>query len=159
MANQHFFDSPSGLVQKAQRSFVTRNPHIGLDDAHRVVYSRTHVRSKVSIISGGGSGHEPGWMGYVGDGMLSAAVAGDIFASPSTKQVLAAARAVPSDEGTILCITNYTGDRLHFGLAREKIHASGRKIAQIPLSDDVSLPRSKVENLGRRGIAGHVFGR
>ncbi|KAL2783728.1 Dak1 domain-containing protein [Aspergillus keveii] len=157
MSDKHFFNDPTGLVERALRSYVARTPHLHLDEAHRVVSSKTHTKSKVAIISGGGSGHEPAWTGYVGDGMLSAAVAGGIFASPSTKQVMAAINSVPSDEGTILCITNYTGDRLHFGLAREKVNATGRKIAQIAMADDVSLPRSKVLNLGRRGLAGHVI--
>ncbi|KAL2844143.1 Dak1 domain-containing protein [Aspergillus pseudoustus] len=157
MSDKHFFNDPTGLVERALRSYVTRTPHLQLDEPHRVVSSKTHTPDKVAIISGGGSGHEPAWTGYVGDGMLSASVAGGIFASPSTKQVMAAINSVPSDAGTILCITNYTGDRLHFGLAREKVNASGRKIAQIAMSDDVSLPQSKVQNLGRRGLAGHVI--
>ncbi|KAL2866061.1 dihydroxyacetone kinase 1 [Aspergillus lucknowensis] len=157
MADKHFFNDPTGLVERALRSYVARTPHLQLDEPHRVVSSKTHNPAKVAIISGGGSGHEPAWAGYVGDGMLSASVGGGIFASPSTKQVMAAINSVPSDEGTILCITNYTGDRLHFGLAREKVNASGRKIAQIAMADDVSLPSSKVENLGRRGLAGHVI--
>ncbi|KAL2818031.1 Dak1 domain-containing protein [Aspergillus granulosus] len=157
MSDKHFFNDPTGLVERALRSYVARTPHLQLDEPHRVVSSKTHTPSKVAIISGGGSGHEPAWTGYVGDGMLSAAVAGGIFASPSTKQVMAAINSVPSDAGTILCITNYTGDRLHFGLAREKVNATGRKIAQIAMADDVSLPKSKVQNLGRRGLAGHVI--
>ncbi|OJD30720.1 dihydroxyacetone kinase [Diplodia corticola] len=157
MSTKHFFPDTNGVVVRALNSIVARNPHLEHDEANRVVFSKTHPPSKVSIISGGGSGHEPAWAGYVGDGMLTASVAGDVFASPSTKQVMAAIRNVPSDAGVILCITNYTGDRLHFGLAREKTHALGHKIAQIPLTDDVALGRSKSELLGRRGLAGNVL--
>jgi triose/dihydroxyacetone kinase / FAD-AMP lyase (cyclizing) len=158
MSTKHFFPDPTGLVQRALKSLVARNPHLEFDEPNRVVFSKTHDPSKVSIISGGGSGHEPAWTGYVGDGMLAAGVAGDVFASPSTKQIIAGIKDVPSDAGVILCITNYTGDRLHFGLAREKTHAAGQKIAQIPLTDDVALPRGKVQNLGRRGLAGNILG-
>ncbi|KAF4543860.1 Dihydroxyacetone kinase [Lasiodiplodia theobromae] len=157
MSTKHFFPDTNGLVVRALNSIVARNPHLEHDEANRVVFSKTHPPSKVSIISGGGSGHEPAWAGYVGDGMLTAAVAGEVFASPSTKQVMAAIRNVPSDAGVILCITNYTGDRLHFGLAREKMHAMGHNIAQIPLTDDVALGRKKSELLGRRGLAGNVL--
>ncbi|KAF4308085.1 Dak kinase [Botryosphaeria dothidea] len=157
MSTKHFFPDTEGVVLRALDSIVARNPHLEHDRASRVVFSRTHPPSKVTIISGGGSGHEPAWAGYVGDGMLTASVAGEVFASPSTKQVMAAIRNVPSDAGVILCITNYTGDRLHFGLAREKTHAMGQKIAQIPLTDDVALGRKKSELLGRRGLAGNVL--
>lgn len=159
MSTKHFFPDTEGVVLRALDSIVARNPHLEHDRASRVVFSRTHPPSKVTIISGGGSGHEPAWAGYVGDGMLTASVAGEVFASPSTKQVMAAIRNVPSDAGVILCITNYTGDRLHFGLAREKTHAMGQKIAQIPLTDDVALGRKKSELLGRRGLAGNVLGK
>ncbi|KAH7049321.1 dihydroxyacetone kinase-like protein [Macrophomina phaseolina] len=157
MSTKHFFPDTNGVVVRALNSIVARNPHLEHDEANRVVFSKTHPPSKVTIISGGGSGHEPAWAGYVGDGMLTASVAGEVFASPSTKQVMAAIRNAPSDAGVILCITNYTGDRLHFGLAREKTHALGQKIAQIPLTDDVALGRKKSELLGRRGLAGNVL--
>lgn len=146
------------LVPRYLRALTAANPHLGLIDSERVVYSKENDPSRVSIISGGGSGHEPGWSGFVGDGALSAVACGDIFASPSTKQVLAATRAVPSNEGTIYMITNYTGDKLHFGLAAERAKASGlsKNVAVIPLTDDVSLGRTKSAVVGRRGMPGHV---
>lgn len=159
MSNKHFFHETNGLVQLALQSLVARTPHLGLDEPHKVVFDKSHNPSKVTVISGGGSGHEPGWSGYVGDGMLSAAVAGDIFASPSTKQVMAAINNAPSNAGVILCITNYTGDILHFGLATEKATAAGQNVSQIPLSDDVSLPKHQTQNTGRRGLAGNVLGK
>ncbi|KAM3524840.1 hypothetical protein NHJ13051_004342 [Beauveria bassiana] len=86
--------------------------------------------SQVSIVGGGGSGHEPAWSGYVGSGLLSAAACGDIFASPSASQVLAAMEAVPSEKGTILLITSYTGGRLQLGLAAEKARAKAAASGQ-----------------------------
>lgn len=109
MSRRHLFESPDGLVNKALRGIVRYNPSLALDDTNRVVYNTTHSKDHVSIISGGGSGHEPGWSGYVGENMLAAAVSGDIFASPSTKQIVAGIHAVPSNKGTILVVTNYTG--------------------------------------------------
>jgi dihydroxyacetone kinase len=105
MSNRHLFNSSDGLVNKALRGIITYNPSLSLDEANRVVYDTTYDRSKVALISGGGSGHEPAWTGYVGKNMLTASVQGDIFASPSTKQILAAVDTVPSDKGTILVIT------------------------------------------------------
>lgn len=72
---------------------------------------------------------------------------------------MAAVEKVPSDKGVILCITNYTGDNLHFGLAREKISGSGRKVGMLRMTDDVGLGREKTKKLGRRGLAGNMFGK
>ncbi|KAK8860047.1 Dak1 domain-containing protein [Apiospora arundinis] len=161
MSDKHFFPETAAntLVPKYLRAFTAANPHLGLIDSERVVYEKRHDRGTVSVISGGGSGHEPGWSGYVGKGALAAAACGDIFASPSTKQITAAIRATPSDEGHILMITNYTGDNLHFGLAAERAKADGtcKNIAVIPLTDDVSLGRSKSSVVGRRGMPGHII--
>ncbi|KAF2800242.1 dihydroxyacetone kinase-like protein [Melanomma pulvis-pyrius CBS 109.77] len=157
MSRRHFFASPEGVVVNMLNSLVTRNAHMALDEPNRVVYSLTHPPNQVTIISGGGSGHEPAWSGFVGDGMLSAAVCGDIFASPSTKQIMAGIRNVPSNEGVILCITNYTGDMLHFGLAREKGQALGYKVDVVCMAEDASLGRKKSEKVGRRGLAGNLL--
>ena len=105
MSTKHFFPNTEGVVLLGLESLVARNEHLGLDTANKVVYSRTHRPSTVAIISGGGSGHEPAWSGYVGDGMLAASVSGEVFASPATRQVMAAIRRVGSAEaGVILCI-------------------------------------------------------
>ncbi|KAI2615721.1 glycerone kinase [Hypomontagnella submonticulosa] len=155
MSKRHLFQSPDGLVTKALRGIVAYNPSLGLDETNRVVFDSAYNKSNVSIISGGGSGHEPAWSGYVGQNMLAASVAGDIFASPSTKQILAAIDRVPSEKGTILVVTNYTGDCLHFGLANEKAIAKGHKCKMIICGDDVSVGR-KGSLVGRRGLAGQI---
>lgn len=139
-------------------SLCSRNLHLALDEPHRVVYNRAHTPDHVALVSGGGSGHEPAWSGFVGDGMLSAAVCGDIFASPSTKQVMAGIRSVPSSAGVLLCITNYTGDMLHFGLAREKGCALGYTVDVVCMAEDAALGREKSERVGRRGLAGNLLG-
>jgi dihydroxyacetone kinase len=155
MSKRHLFDSADGLVVKALRGIVSYNPLLGLDESNRVVFDTAHDPSQVSIISGGGSGHEPAWAGYVGANMLAASVAGDIFASPNTKQVLAAIDAVPSKAGIILVITNYTGDCLHFGLAAEKAKSRGIDCRMIICGDDVSVGR-KGSLVGRRGLAAQI---
>ncbi|KAG8157286.1 hypothetical protein KVR01_012994 [Diaporthe batatas] len=160
MSDKHFFPETAAntLVPRYLRALTASNPHLALIDSERVVYDPHHDAAAVSIISGGGSGHEPGWSGYVGSGALSGAACGDIFASPSTKQVLAAIAATPSEQGHILMITNYTGDKLHFGLAAERAKAQGLspKVAMIHLADDVSIGRSKCGAVGRRGMPGHI---
>jgi dihydroxyacetone kinase len=161
MPSKHYFPLTSAnlLVPRALRALVSANDHLTFNEAERVVGNAFHDSSKVSIISGGGSGHEPAWSGYVGDGLLSAVACGDIFASPSAKQILTAIRMAPSKEGIILLITNYTGDRLHYGLAAERAKAEGlvKKIILLPATDDVSIGRSKISHIGRRGLPGHIF--
>ncbi len=110
----------------------------------------------VALISGGGSGHEPAHGGYVGAGMLTAAVAGDIFTSPSVDSVLAAIRAVTGLAGALLIVKNYTGDRLNFGLAAELARNEGAPVEIVIVADDVAL-RHTVEQDRRRGIAGTIF--
>ncbi|KAH6695279.1 Dak1 domain-containing protein [Plectosphaerella plurivora] len=161
MATKHYFPSTAAntLVPRALRALVAANPHLVLDEPERVVANAYNDTAAVSIIGGGGSGHEPAWSGFVGDGLLSAVACGDIFASPSTKQVMAAMRLAPSTEGTIFLVTNYTGDRLHFGLAAERARAEGlaENVIVLPATDDVSIGRSKSARVGRRGMPGHVF--
>lgn len=157
MSTKHFFPTTEGVVVQGLENLVARNSHLALDATNKVVYSKTHQPSKVTLISGGGSGHEPAWSGYVGDGMLAAAACGEVFASPSTKQVMAAIRRAPSDAGIILCITNYTGDNLHFGLAREKAAGMGYKVGVLKMTDDVALGKKQVTNLGRRGLAANMW--
>ncbi|MFC5067115.1 dihydroxyacetone kinase subunit DhaK [Flaviflagellibacter deserti] len=109
-------------------------------------------RSKVAIISGGGSGHEPAHVGFVGQGMLTAAVCGEIFASPSVDAVLAAILAVTGPSGCLLIVKNYTGDRLNFGLAAEKARARGLDVEMVIVGDDVATAGGSP-----RGIAGTVL--
>ena len=116
MSKRHLFNQPEGLVAKGLRGAISYNPTLALIEDSKVVYDTSHPTANVSIISGGGAGHEPAWAGYVGHNMLAASASGDIFASPSTKQILAAVEAAPSSKGTILVVTNYTGQTAQFEL-------------------------------------------
>ncbi|RFB79412.1 dihydroxyacetone kinase subunit DhaK [Methylovirgula sp. 4M-Z18] len=122
-------------------------PHI------RVVVRNDWDKSKVAIVSGGGSGHEPAHVGFVGKGMLTAAVCGDVFASPSVDAVLAGILAVTGPAGCLLVVKNYTGDRLNFGLAAERARAYGLNVSMVIVDDDIALP----DQLQARGIAGTLF--
>jgi dihydroxyacetone kinase len=122
-------------------------PHI------RVVVRTDWDKSKVALVSGGGSGHEPSHAGFVGPGMLSAAVCGDVFASPSVDAVLAGILAVTGPSGCLLIVKNYTGDRLNFGLAAERARALGLNVAMVIVNDDIALP----DLPQARGVAGTLF--
>ena len=122
-------------------------PHI------KVVVRKDWDSSKVALVSGGGSGHEPAHAGFVGKGMLTAAVCGDIFASPSVDAVLAGILAVTGPAGCLLIVKNYTGDRLNFGLAAERAKAFGLKVEMVIVDDDIALP----DLPQARGIAGTLL--
>lgn len=122
-------------------------PHI------KVVFRTDWDKTKVALVSGGGSGHEPAHAGFVGQGMLTAAVCGEVFASPSVEAVLAGILAVTGDAGCLLIVKNYTGDRLNFGLAAERAKALGRKVAMVVVDDDIALPDLPQP----RGVAGTLF--
>lgn len=107
--------------------------------------------------AGGGSGHEPSHGGWVGPGMLSAAVAGDIFASPPTASVLAAILTVTGAPGCVLILKNYTGDRLNFGLAAAQARAAGIAVEIVIVGDDCALPAAESQANRRRGLAGTVL--
>lgn len=138
-----------GLIQTAGGALARLDgyPHI------RVVVRKDWDKSKVALVSGGGSGHEPAHAGFVGKGMLTAAVCGDVFASPSVDAVLAGILAVTGPAGCLLIVKNYTGDRLNFGLAAERARAFGLKVNMVIVDDDVALP----ELPQPRGVAGTLF--
>ena len=119
----------------------------------KVVLRRDWDGSKVAVISGGGAGHEPAHAGYVGRGMLAAAVSGDVFASPSVEAVLAGIRAVTGAPGCLLIVKNYTGDRLNFGLAAERARTEGFDVSMVIVADDTALP----DIAQPRGVAGTLF--
>jgi ATP-dependent dihydroxyacetone kinase len=141
-------DSLDGLLRSSGGSNLAR-----LDGypAIKVILRTDHKRDrKVAIVAGGGSGHEPAHAGFVGPGMLTAAVCGEVFASPSVDAVFAAIMAVTGKAGCLVIFKNYTGDRLNFGLAVEKARSLGRKVEVILVKEDIALP----EIVQPRGIAG-----
>lgn len=114
------------------------------------------VSGRVALVSGGGSGHEPSHGGFVGTGMLSGAVAGEVFTSPTPDQVFEAIKAVDGGEGVLLVIKNYSGDVMNFEMAAELAEAEGINVGQVVVNDDVAVEDS-LYTTGRRGIAGTIF--
>jgi len=127
------------------------------DINNKIVY-RKNGASQVSIVSGGGSGHEPSFASFVGAGLLSGAVAGTIFASPSAEQVRRCIlHRIQKDKGVLVIVMNYTGDVLNFGMAVEKARAAGIEVDMVVVGDDAGVGRAKGGKVGRRGIAGTVL--
>ncbi|MGH0348878.1 dihydroxyacetone kinase family protein [Sinorhizobium meliloti] len=152
-------NNPSTVVREMLEGTVALGSHAALLADENVVVQSDLAEAngrKVAILSGGGSGHEPAHAGYVGRGMLTAAVAGDVFTSPSTDAVLSAIRAASGSAGALLIVKNYTGDRLNFGLAAEIARAEGIPVEIVVVADDVAL-RNSVPKERRRGIAGTVL--
>jgi len=153
-----FMNDRKSLINDVIEGAILTSPYknlamLDVDTAIRVVIRSDWDKSKVALISGGGSGHEPAHVGFVGKGMLTAAVCGDVFASPSVDAVLNAIVAVTGEAGCLLIVKNYTGDRLNFGLAAEKAKHLGYNVDLVMVSDDIALP----DNKQPRGIAGTIL--
>lgn len=125
-------------------------------DCGNVVVRANKKQGKVALISGGGSGHEPAHGGYVGEGMLDAAVAGAVFTSPTPDQVYEGIKAIATDAGVLMVIKNYTGDVMNFEMAADMARDEGIKVAQVVVNDDVAV-KDSLYTVGRRGVAGTVF--
>lgn len=138
-----------GLV-KAHPEYLRK-----LDGLNVVVRARKK-ENKVALISGGGSGHEPAHGGYVGAGMLDAAVAGAVFTSPTPEPIYEGIKAVATDKGVLMVIKNYTGDVMNFEMAGEMAEADGIAVRQVVVNDDVAV-KDSLYTVGRRGVAGTVF--
>jgi ATP-dependent dihydroxyacetone kinase len=142
-------DAIDGLIRTSGGRLARLDgyPHI------KVVVRTDWDKSRVALVSGGGSGHEPSHAGFVGQGMLTAAVCGEVFASPSVDAVLAGILAVTGKAGCLLIVKNYTGDRLNFGLAAERARAFGLRVSMVIVDDDIALPHLPQA----RGVAGTLF--
>src|SRR5438105_771714 len=136
---------PQQVVEEMVEGLVAVYPGLRRLTGHTVLIRSDLLDAgsrPVAVISGGGSGHEPAHAGYVGRGMLSAAVAGDVFTSPAPAAVLAAIRATAGPRGALLIVKNYTGDRLNFGLAAEMARAEGILVESVLVADDMALTSS-----------------
>lgn len=157
---QHFFNAPARVVDETLAAIAraaplrVAEPGSGVRILVRADWRRdTHGRDQVAVLSGGGAGHEPAHAGFIGEGMLTGAIAGSLFASPSVEAVLAAIRETCGSAGCLLVVKNYTGDRLNFGLAAERARGEGLKVAMVIVGDDVALP----DTAQPRGLAGTLL--
>lgn len=162
---KHFINDRSSIVTEALDAAVLlgggKLARLDGFPSIKVIVRTDWSRSEVAIVSGGGAGHEPSHVGFVGDGMLTAAVCGEIFASPSVDAVLAGIVAVTGPAGCLLVVKNYTGDRLNFGLAAEKARAMGLDVEMVIVADDIAIadaprPRGLAGTLFVHKVAGHL---
>jgi dihydroxyacetone kinase len=149
-------NTPETVVIEMCEGIAKARPSLEFLAKHKIVKRREIDKNKVTLISGGGSGHEPAHAGFVGYGMLDAAVCGDVFASPSSVQVYSAIKAVKSDKGTLLIVKNYSGDRMNFDTAKEDATDDDIKVDSVYVNDDIAV-KDSLYTIGRRGVAGTVF--
>lgn len=149
---QYFRDSPESLVPDALAGFAAA--HAGLVEHHPdhgyLRARHTAPSRRVGLVSGGGSGHEPLHCGFLGAGMLDAACPGRIFASPHNRQIFEASRAVAGPDGVLQIVKNYTGDRINFGIAAERLAHEGIRCARVLIDDDLATDSDDIA-VGRRG--------
>lgn len=148
-------NKPENVVTEMLQGMAKAYPKLCYTPEVEVI-SRKEMGDQVGIVSGGGSGHEPAHAGYVGEGMLSAAVAGNVFASPSPDRVLKGIQLADTGKGVLLVIKNYSGDVMNFSMAQELAEMEGISVRSVVVKDDVAVPDSTFST-GRRGIAGTVF--
>ncbi|QQY16564.1 dihydroxyacetone kinase subunit DhaK [Streptococcus dysgalactiae] len=125
-------------------------------DGYDVIVRKAEKTGKVALISGGGSGHEPSHAGFVGEGMLSAAICGAVFTSPTPDQILEAIKAADEGAGVFMVIKNYSGDIMNFEMAQELAEMEGIDVASVVVDDDIAVENS-LYTQGRRGVAGTIL--
>jgi len=150
-------NSPEDVVSESVEGLVFAHESLlELHPSARVVMRRDRRREKVALISGGGSGHEPLHVGYVGYGMLDAACHGEIFTSPTPDQMYEAAKATDRGQGILFIVKNYTGDTMNFSIAVDLLTAEDYSVEQVVMADDVAV-KDSLYTAGRRGVGGTVF--
>ena len=147
---------PETVVTEMCKGLVLTNPDLEFVKKYKVIRKKKLDKNKVSLISGGGSGHEPAHAGFVGKGMLDAAVCGDVFASLSQIQVYQAIKETAGDKGTLLIIKNYSGDMMNFKNAAHLAEEDGIQVDYVKVDDDIAV-KDSLYTVGRRGVAGTVL--
>lgn len=150
-------NTPETFVYDMCHGLAKAHPELEFVEKFKIVKKKEINPDKVSLISGGGSGHEPAHAGFVGKGMLDCAVCGDVFASPSQIQVYNAIKECATDKGVLLIIKNYSGDCMNFNNAAELAkEEDGIKVDAVYVNDDIAV-KDSLYTVGRRGVAGTVF--
>ncbi len=149
-------NKPEDLVTEMGYGLVLAHPELEFLKKDKIIKKKAINEHKVSLISGGGSGHEPAHAGFVGKGMLDAAICGDVFASPSQIQVYQGIKAAAGQKGVLMIIKNYSGDMMNFKNGAALAEEDGIQVEYVKVADDMAVEDS-LYSVGRRGVAGTVF--
>lgn len=149
-----FINNPNDVEKEMLEGMIRSHPEIieQLEDLD-VIIRKNKKEDKVALVSGGGSGHEPAHIGFVGLGLLDAAVPGAIYTSPTPDQIYEAIKAVDTGRGTLLIVKNYSGDTMNFDMAADMAKSDGIEVEQVITNDDIAMESDE----GRRGVAGTLF--
>ncbi|HCL01592.1 MAG TPA: dihydroxyacetone kinase subunit DhaK [Lachnoclostridium phytofermentans] len=148
-------NEPTKVVSELLKGMELAHPELVYTEKLEVI-ARREKSNKVAVISGGGAGHEPAHAGYVGKGMLDAAISGNVFSSPSPDRIIEGIKQTDAGKGVLMVIKNYSGDIMNFGLAKDLAELEDIEVESVVVRDDVAVPDSTYST-GRRGIAGTVF--
>ncbi len=151
-----FINDPEQVERQMIDGMLAAYPSLKELDCGSVLVRKEKKEGKVAIITGGGSGHEPSFAGYIGTGMVDAVAAGAIYSSPSADRIYEGMKAIATDKGVLAIIMNYTGDIMNFDMAREMAGMDGITVEQVVTADDVAVDNS-LYTVGRRGVAGTVL--
>ena len=152
-----YVNDPNIVVDEMLEGFLAANPNLieKLPASRVIVRKGVPFKGKVGLVTGGGSGHKPAFIGYTGEGLVDAVAVGEIFSSPSVQQIYDAIKAVDAGEGVLCLLGNYSGDIMNFDMALEMARDDGIKVEQVIVNDDVgSAPKDKMDN--RRGVVGEL---
>lgn len=149
-------NEPGNIVEEMLEGIVKSYPELVHRVADSRVIAKNQLNKQVGLVSGGGSGHEPAHAGFVGDGMLSAAVLGDVFTSPTPDQIQTAIKEADQGQGVLLIIKNYTGDILNFEMAKELAAMDEIDVEEVVVDDDIAVENSTY-TAGKRGVAGTIL--
>ena len=152
-----FINKVENVEAEMISGLLKANPkYLNKVDNYNVLVRANKKEDKVAIITGGGSGHEPGYAGYIGEGMADAVAAGAIYTSPTPDQIYEGVKAIATDKGVLMLVMNYTGDIMNFEMAQELAAADGINTEMVVTNDDVAVENS-LYTAGRRGVAGTVL--
>ncbi len=153
-----FINDPNKVVDEMLEGFLLAHSHQvrRLPTSRVVVRKEAPIAGKVGLVSGGDSGHEPTFIGYIGKALVDAVAVGEVFSSPSAQQFYDAITAVDSGKGVLCIYGNYSGDIMNVEMAMEMVKDKGIQVEQVIVNDDVgSGPKKKIDN--RRGVAGQTI--
>lgn len=155
---QKIINEPGNVVDEMLQGFVKAHPElVAVTENERVLkYRNSPVENKVGVVTGGGSGHKPAFIGYIGKNMVDAVAVGELFSSPPAQMFYDAIREADAGKGVAILYGNYAGDNMNVEIAMEQAEEDGIKVARVVANDDVpSAPRNEIEK--RRGVAGEIL--
>ena len=151
-------NEPTQVVSELLKGMELAHPELKYTENLEIISRREKKQDKVAVISGGGAGHEPAHAGYVGTGMLDAAVSGNVFSSPSPDRITEAISQVDAGKGVLMIIKNYSGDIMNFGMSKDLAELEDIEVDSVVVRDDVDRAHTGTDTCGGHGGPGRIVG-